>query len=52
MVDAEEAERKYGEALAQIARKHALPQARKHLEPAARVAQHPTPTYLYWASAS
>ncbi len=52
MVDAEEAERKYGEALSMIARKHALPRAWKHSEPAARLAEHPTPTYLYWASAS
>ena len=52
MIDAEEAHRKYGDALAHIASKHALPRAWKHSEPVARVAEHPTPTYLYWASAS
>jgi hypothetical protein len=52
MVDAEEAHLKYGDALSHLASKHALPRAWKHSEPAARVAEHPTPTYLYWASAS
>jgi hypothetical protein len=52
MIDAEEAHRKYGEALSHIASKHALPRAWRHAEPAARLAEHPTPTYLYWASAS
>ena len=52
MIDAEEAQRNYGEGFSHIASKHALPRAWKHSEPAARVAQHPTPTYLYWASAS
>lgn len=52
MVDAEEAQRKYGDELSHIASRHALPRAWKHSEPEARVAEHATPTYLYWASAS
>ncbi len=38
--------------LIQIARKHALPRAWTLSEPIAHAARNPTPTYLYWASAS
>jgi len=35
-----------------IARKHALPRAWTLSEPIAAAARNPTPTYLYWASAT
>jgi hypothetical protein len=40
------------QALIRIARKHALPRAWTLSEPIAHAARNPTPTYLYWASAS
>jgi len=38
--------------LMHLARAHALPRAWRLSEPVASAAKHPTPTYLYWASAS
>jgi len=38
--------------LVAIARKYALPRAWTLSEPTASAARNPTPTYLYWASAS
>jgi hypothetical protein len=38
--------------LVSIARKYALPRAWRLSEPVAAEARHPTPTYLYWASAT
>ena len=40
------------EHLVKIARKYALPRAWRLTEPVATPSLHPTPTYLYWASAS
>lgn len=40
------------EHLVAIARKYALPRAWTLSEPIAAAARNPTPTYLYWASAS
>lgn len=42
----------FSEALVRIARKFALPRAWRLSEPVAAPSRHPTPTYLYWASAS
>jgi hypothetical protein len=38
--------------LVRVARKYALPRPWKLLEPVAAECRHPTPTYLYWASAT
>ena len=43
---------RHSDALARIARKHALPRAWKLSVPMAGPSLHPTPTYLYWARAS
>ena len=40
------------EQLVSIARKYALPRAWRLSDPVAAEARHPTPTYLYWASAT
>jgi hypothetical protein len=50
--DAIEANARFAEPLVRIARKFALPRAWRLSEPVAAPSRHPTPTYLYWASAS
>lgn len=50
--DAIETNERFAEPLVQIARKYALPRAWRLSDPVAMPSRHPTPTYLYWASAS
>ncbi len=43
---------KFGAHLPAVARRHAVPRPWRLSEPVAAASLHPTPTYLYWASAS
>ena len=43
---------RFAEPLVRIARKYALPRAWRLSDPVATPSSRPTPTYLYWASAS
>jgi hypothetical protein len=45
-------DKRYAGQLVRIARKYALPRAWRLSEPVAAPSRHPTPTYLYWASAT
>jgi hypothetical protein len=50
--DAIDTHARFAEPLVRIARKFALPRAWRLSEPVAAPSRHPTPTYLYWASAN